>query len=257
MLDFGKRSKKLRQKAMLTQEAVAEHLGVTVQAISKWERGGGYPDITMLPVLARFYGISTDELLGMKKQISQKEKEAIQMQWEQNRKKGHHEKNVSLMKTAVQQWPDEWIFQILLSASLERLEGSDIERRMYLTESIRIQEQLLSKIDIPEAHCAVLFNLADSYRRVGDIKKAYSYAALLPNLYKTRENALVCITSDQRERKEIAEKAIEALLWSLKLHVQVLSESGCFHDKKQLTRIYDTLEDLSYLLKVKDNGKNP
>ena len=47
------------------QPIVATHLGISYQAISKWERGDGYPDITMLPALANYFAVSVDELIGM------------------------------------------------------------------------------------------------------------------------------------------------------------------------------------------------
>jgi transcriptional regulator with XRE-family HTH domain len=55
----------LRKKSDLTQEQLAEQLGVSPQSISKWETNAAYPDITMFPILANFYGVTTDELLGV------------------------------------------------------------------------------------------------------------------------------------------------------------------------------------------------
>ncbi len=57
--------KTLRVRKGITQEQLASHLGVTYQAVSKWERGEGYPDIIMLPAIANYFEISTDELLGV------------------------------------------------------------------------------------------------------------------------------------------------------------------------------------------------
>lgn len=64
--------KRLRREKGLTQETLAEFLGVTFQSISNWERGESYPDITMLPEIAVFFKVSVDELLG----ISRAENEA-------------------------------------------------------------------------------------------------------------------------------------------------------------------------------------
>ena len=53
-----------RRRAGLTQEALATRLGITPQAISKWENGVGYPDVTLFPVIAEVLGISVARLFG-------------------------------------------------------------------------------------------------------------------------------------------------------------------------------------------------
>lgn len=57
--------KRLRLDMRMTQEELAERIGVTGQAVSKWERDECYPDITLLPGLAHCFGVTVDELLGM------------------------------------------------------------------------------------------------------------------------------------------------------------------------------------------------
>ena len=59
--------KRLRREKDLTQETLAEFLGVTFQSVSNWERGESYPDIAMLPEIAGFFKVSVDELLGINK----------------------------------------------------------------------------------------------------------------------------------------------------------------------------------------------
>lgn len=56
----------LRKRDGLTQQELAEQLGVTYQSVSKWENGVTMPDITLLPDLARIFGVSVDEILGLK-----------------------------------------------------------------------------------------------------------------------------------------------------------------------------------------------
>jgi transcriptional regulator with XRE-family HTH domain len=61
---LGKRIAENRKRLGLTQDGLAEQLGLTAQAVSKWENDQSCPDITMLPRLAEIFGITTDELLG-------------------------------------------------------------------------------------------------------------------------------------------------------------------------------------------------
>ena len=62
---FGETMRQLRRGKGLTQEQLAARLNVSFQTISKWERSESCPDITMLPVLAAFFGVTTDALLGV------------------------------------------------------------------------------------------------------------------------------------------------------------------------------------------------
>ncbi len=65
MADMGNIIKQLRKKNGLTQSDFARILRVTPQAVSKWERSQGYPDITMLPRIAECFGVSMDILFGI------------------------------------------------------------------------------------------------------------------------------------------------------------------------------------------------
>ncbi len=63
-LNFGEKIKQLRKSRDLTQEALADALGISAQSVSKWECAYGYPDITQLPAIANFFGVTIDELLN-------------------------------------------------------------------------------------------------------------------------------------------------------------------------------------------------
>ena len=55
----------LRKRKGISQQELAEHLGVTFQSVSKWETKSTFPDITLLPEIADFFEVSVDELLGI------------------------------------------------------------------------------------------------------------------------------------------------------------------------------------------------
>lgn len=61
-MNIGNKIKELRKKKGLTQEQLASSINISFQAISKWENNIALPDITMMPVLATFFGVSMDEL---------------------------------------------------------------------------------------------------------------------------------------------------------------------------------------------------
>lgn len=63
--EFGKRIAALRKAHKVTQAHLAEYLSVQPQTISRWEAEGGIPDVTLLPQIALFFGITLDELFGM------------------------------------------------------------------------------------------------------------------------------------------------------------------------------------------------
>ena len=64
-MELGKKIKQLRLKAGLTQEQLAEKLGLAPQSVSKWENAAAMPDITALPLLSEIFGVSIDDLFDL------------------------------------------------------------------------------------------------------------------------------------------------------------------------------------------------
>ena len=63
--NLGKKIASVRKSSSLTQSDLASRVGVTAQAVSKWERGNACPDIAILDEIANALGISLSELLGL------------------------------------------------------------------------------------------------------------------------------------------------------------------------------------------------
>ena len=75
-LAIGENIRNFRKKNDLTQEALADRLGVTYQSISRWENGTTYPDLELIPAIAEVLTVTVDELLGMPQ--LEKEKRALE-----------------------------------------------------------------------------------------------------------------------------------------------------------------------------------
>ena len=77
MLQLGEKIKSLRKQKNISQEVFANYLGVSFQAVSKWENGNTMPDVTMIPAIASFFGVSTDELFDFNLYETEKRVEEI------------------------------------------------------------------------------------------------------------------------------------------------------------------------------------
>ena len=73
-LNIGDNIRRLRRAADMTQEQLADKLGVSYQSVSRWENGTTYPDMEFLPALSGIFGVTVDELIGM---AESKKKEQI------------------------------------------------------------------------------------------------------------------------------------------------------------------------------------
>lgn len=221
---IGENIKRIRRNRNLTQEEVAAHLGISFQSISKWERGDGYPDITMLPALANYFEISVDELLGMSEIAKNDHYNEINRIWVENNKKGLHHENVALMRQSLKSFPNNALLLVQLSTSLEKLDGTDDEKLRYLRESILVQEQILRYGEDSEVRSATRYNICFTYWKVGEYDKALEQANKLPNLYKARENALVYLLRGE-EKHKVAKEALAPLAWAISHHMIALYET--------------------------------
>lgn len=92
-IEIANRLVNLRKAKNLSQEALAEKLGISRQAVSKWERAEASPDTDNLILLARLYGISLDELLQTDDEIPKRDPEEDE---KENEKKANDFVNISL-----------------------------------------------------------------------------------------------------------------------------------------------------------------
>lgn len=140
--------KKLRRARDLTQEELAQFLGVTFQAVSKWERNEGYPDITMLPVIANYFEVTVDDLIG-NDLISREEKikQYVEAFWN-IKYAADMDQAVEIAEKAYSEYPYEWsIIEIYILALTRRF--TQIPDADKLAELRRICEFVMEKCTDP------------------------------------------------------------------------------------------------------------
>lgn len=105
-LVLGDNIRKLRIENGLTQEQLADHLGVSFQAVSRWERNAAYPDIELLPELAEYFHVSLDELMRNRDSEEDAEREAVRIANE--RFSLGREITLELLRKLEFQYPNNW-----------------------------------------------------------------------------------------------------------------------------------------------------
>ncbi len=115
-LNFGEKIKQLRRSRDLTQETLADALGISAQSVSKWECAYGYPDITQLPAIANFFGVTIDELLDNDKYS----KEMVFESFREHLKDMHEatEEKVELILEHHRRYPDVPMYGYMLCANI-------------------------------------------------------------------------------------------------------------------------------------------
>ena len=128
-IKLSKVMKELRIRHGNTQEELADFLGVTIQAVSKWERAEGMPDITYLPQIAGFYAVTVDTLLGVDEAAKEEKIKEICQEYDRIRQcpprkdgtlivENNIEAGIDHIRAALHEFPDCWHFMQLLASDL-------------------------------------------------------------------------------------------------------------------------------------------
>lgn len=124
-MDIGNKIRQLRKQHGVTQENLGAYLGISAQAVSRWESGACCPDIELLPPLAEFFDVSTDELLGIdRSKASQIIKDCI-TETEKLFELGEYDKIVILVRDYLEKYPNSTELRLTLADALVSAEGKD------------------------------------------------------------------------------------------------------------------------------------
>lgn len=179
MLYLPENLKKYRILKDLTQEDVAEFLGITAQSVSKWERGESYPDITFLPALANIFETSVDLLIGMDMIRAEETRYNIHKKAVGYQRRGDYDMAEKTYRDALLIYPNKPGMLLGLASTLALKGNTD--------EAIELMERGLPLSINEKQKSTMRATLCFLYLKAGRVDKANKLASELPHTRESRE----------------------------------------------------------------------
>ena len=243
-LNLGTKIRELRRRDGRTQENLAEALGVTAQAVSRWESDTTYPDMQMIPAIANYFHISIDELFGYHDDREKKIKNILENATEIMTRQGHSMYQgclpkdflevVNMLRAAADEFPNEPRILLKLARALwmwgwseygakgkandasEPLE-EDTEysaKNIYWQEAIRTYEKILKSNPSAEDREATIYQLTSLSCDMGEYNRAKALANEQNSITICKEILLPLATSGE-EKARYQGECLTALLRNL------------------------------------------
>ena len=232
-LTLGEKIKELRKRDGRKQEDLANALGITNQAVSRWEKDGSYPDMEMIPAIANYFGVSIDELFGYENDREKKITAIIQKVDKYDIKHSNDgdwvEECLSILRDGLAEFPNNERLLISLADTLweagwRRHHGwlyyddegyikYDYDRHKkneYWAECIKVSEHLVGIAEDKSIFTQAISILIPLYRTYGEFDKAISYAKLMPKLQQSQEFLLTEATDGKLSAEYIGEFLLES-----------------------------------------------
>lgn len=195
-MKLGEKIKSLRKQKNISQEVFAGYLGVSFQAVSKWETGTTMPDVTMIPAIASFFGVSTDELFDFN--LFETEKQVTEICHEAYKYRSTDPaKSESILRDGLQRFPgnDVILNNLLYTLDYQTRSGEVINLCKTLIESTKDDAV---KYDA----CRIL---ATCYRENGQLDLVKPTLEIIPEIYFTKLELMASLL-DGEDSYEAAQK---------------------------------------------------
>ncbi len=208
-IKIGKKIRLLRKKNDATQEKLAAYLGVTPQAVSRWESEICYPDIETLPQIADFFGVGMDELLcydSVQKETKIKEYLANAASLEENEDYGAC---LELLREAYADIPSSFEIQLELAKVLSAL-NADKPKKADMAEAISLCNHVLDYCTDDEIRDETKKTLCDIYsHQLRNDKAALDIAERLHGMEYSKEIVKATVLTGEIAFKQAQTNIIE------------------------------------------------
>jgi len=218
---FSENIRSLRKEREMTQEALADFLGVSFQAVSKWERGESYPDIELLPTIADFFNVTTDHLLGVDAQRNEEDILAYIDRFDNGKYKSD-EGSLSFMAEAFGKYPADFRITVRYMQAL-------INDCYASGNHLKNKKEILSIYDRIQGYCTndrirmrAKTQLIAYYREIITVENSgvtdrdmYNLIDEMPAIVDTKENFMSKFPLDPDAVKKGCQKFIDSLIFNL------------------------------------------
>ena len=171
-MNIGKNIYTLRKEKKVTQAQLAEKLGVSEQAISKWENDLCAPDVSMFPILADYFGVSIDRLFGYYMNSHEEEIKAIIQAADDSR---DTYKEIEIISEGLNKYPNSPDLKINLAFSLSmvnRISQDEVEKAEAIKKAIKLCTEVVDHCGDSKQTDRALNMLNRIYAEIGEYGKA-------------------------------------------------------------------------------------
>ncbi|AZV56358.1 helix-turn-helix transcriptional regulator [Clostridium sp. AWRP] len=214
-LQIGEVIFKFRKEKGITQDQLGGFIGVSTAAVSKWESGNSYPDITLLPVLASFFNVSMDELLNYKVEISEKEVMEIFKKCEVLFSSDRVDEGIDKSMEYISKYESSYYLKYMIGCLFNMYswkKGEEKIENIMLKNSVELLENVVQNCDYTKLVEQSLFQLGGIYSSIGENDKGIE---ALNKIHKNQFNVdfmLANIYLSKNRMKE-ARKILQSQLW--------------------------------------------
>jgi len=215
-IKIGNKIRELRKKRNLTQEQLADNIGVSFQAVSKWENNIALPDITLIPVLANYFGVSTDEILSY--DSSEKDREIMDYaRRSQQYRETNPNKGWEILQEGLKKYPDNDILLLNLLYVMNYNENLG----KHWDETLKIASHLVDKTESDEIRYDALRFVAYAHNAKGDEESAVAALEQIPEMYFTKLSEMAFILTGKpkynaaKKQKWISFETLLQMMWKL------------------------------------------